>query len=100
MEAGKVELAAEGGVAIASHARGLPVSAAFEWLAAGWRDLLDDPAPSLAYGLVVFALSVAVTAGLVFLDLGYILFPALAAFLVVGPLFAIGLYQKSRLIEV
>ena len=100
MEAGKVEMGAEGLVPAASHARGLPISAAFRWLAAGWRDFVDSPGPSLAYGLVVFALSVVVTAGLFFLDLDYILFPAIAAFLVVGPLFAVGLYQKSRLIEV
>ena len=99
MEAGNAELAAEGPVPIATHARGLPISAAFGWLGAGWRDLVSQPGPSLAYGLVVFAVSVAVTAGLFYLDLDYILFPAIAAFLVVGPLVAVGLYQKSRLIE-
>jgi uncharacterized membrane protein len=100
MEAGKVELAADGPTPIATHARGLPAGAAFGWLRAGWKDLVDDPGPSLAYGLVVFAVSLAVTGGLLFFDLSWILFPAIAAFLVVGPLIAIGLYQKSRLIEV
>ena len=40
-----------------------------------------------------------IVAGLFFLGLDYILFPAIAAFMVVGPLIAVGLYQKSRLIE-
>jgi len=76
--------------------RGLPASAAFGWLAAGWRDFLAAPLPSLAYGLAVFVLSVAVVGTLFTLGLDYILFPALAGFMVVGPLVAIGLYQKSR----
>ena len=76
--------------------RGLPASAAFGWLAAGWRDFLAAPLPSLAYGLAVFVLSVAVVWTLFTLGLDYILFPALAGFMVVGPLVAIGLYQKSR----
>lgn len=98
MEAGKGELA-EGPVHVVSHARGLPVGAALGWLAAGWRDLAADPAPSLAYGLLVFAVSALITGGLFYFNLNYILFPALAAFLVVGPLIAVGLYEKSRLLE-
>lgn len=79
--------------------RNLPASAAFGWLAAGWRDLWNQPGPSLAYGLAVFAVSVAIVWGLFAFELDYILFPALAGFMVVGPLVAIGLYQKSRAIE-
>jgi len=76
--------------------RNLPASAAFGWLAAGWRDFLHAPGPSIAYGLAVFAVSVAIVWMLFALGLDYILFPALAGFMVVGPLIAIGLYQKSR----
>ncbi|MBB6013799.1 putative membrane protein [Aquamicrobium lusatiense] len=79
--------------------RNLPASAAFGWLGAGWRDLWRNPLPSLAYGLVVFVLSLAVVTCLFRLELDYILFPALAGFMVVGPLVAIGLYQKSRDLE-
>jgi uncharacterized membrane protein len=79
--------------------RNLPAGAAFGWLAAGWRDLWRNPLPSLAYGLVVFVLSLAVVTCLFRLELDYILFPALAGFMVVGPLVAIGLYQKSRDLE-
>jgi uncharacterized membrane protein len=79
--------------------RHLPARTAFDWLAAGWRDLLIKPGPSLAYGLAVFAVSMVIVWGLFALGFDYILFPALAGFMVVGPLIAIGLYQKSRDIE-
>lgn len=79
--------------------RDLPAGAAFDWLRAGWRDLTIQPGPSLVYGLVVFLVSLAIVWGLFAFGLDYILFPALAGFMVVGPLLAIGLYQKSRDIE-
>lgn len=79
--------------------RNLPAGAALDWLAAGWRDLWHSPLPSLAYGCLVFAASVLIVGGLFRLRLDYILFPALAGFLVLGPLTAIGLYAKSRDIE-
>ncbi|MFA7415964.1 MAG: DUF2189 domain-containing protein [Rhizobium sp.] len=79
--------------------RHLPAGAAFGWLSAGWRDLWHNPLPSLLYGFAVFLLSAAITWGLFRLQLDYILFPALAGFMVVGPLVAIGLYRKSRDIE-
>lgn len=79
--------------------RNLPATAAFSWLAAGWRDLANKPLPSLAYGVAVFGVSLAIVWGLIALGMDYILFPALAGFMVVGPLLAIGLYAKSHAIE-
>lgn len=79
--------------------RYLKPAAAFGWLAAGWRDFATHPWPSLAYGIAVFAVSAAIVGGLYRLGLDYILFPALAGFMVVGPLIAIGLYEKSRALE-
>ncbi len=97
---GNVDLAsAEGTPFVGASNRHLPVGAAPSWLRAGWRDLMASPGSSLAYGLAVFIVSVVIVAGLFFLGLDYILFPAIAAFMVVGPLVAIGLYEKSRLIE-
>jgi uncharacterized membrane protein len=69
---------------------------AFRWLAAGWRDLLVQPAPSLIYGAIVFVISAAVVFGLLILGWDYILFPAFAGFMLVGPFLAVGLYEKSR----
>ena len=76
--------------------RRLNPNAAFGWLAAGWRDFWINPLASLLYGLLVAGVSGAIVWGLFALKLDYILFPALAGFLVVGPILAIGLYEKSR----
>ena len=76
--------------------RNLPLMAGLSWLAAGWRDFWTHPSPSIAYGLGMFVLSVAFVWTLVAFGRDYILFPALAGFLIVAPFLAIGLYEKSR----
>ncbi|HEX6959381.1 MAG TPA: DUF2189 domain-containing protein [Ferrovibrio sp.] len=76
--------------------RAVPPAVAFAWLAAGWRDFARRPWLSLSYGLVVFLISLAIVAGLFNLGYDYILFPAVSGFLVVAPLGATGLYEKSR----
>lgn len=81
------------------YARDLPAGAAFDWLRAGWRDLMTVPVPSLLYGVFVFLLSIGIILGLAMLQWDYVLFPALAGFLVFAPALAVGLYEKSRLIE-
>lgn len=69
---------------------------ALQWLAAGWRDLTIQPASSLVYGVAVFVVSAAIVGGLFAFGWDYVLFPAFAGFMVVGPVIAIGLYEKSR----
>ncbi|MGE0005071.1 MAG: DUF2189 domain-containing protein [Parvibaculaceae bacterium] len=81
---------------IERNRRNLPAATAFAWLAAGWRDVLNRPGSSLAYGLAVAAVSLAIIWSLFALGYDYILFPALAGFMVMGPLVAVGLYEKSR----
>lgn len=76
--------------------RHIPPAAALHWLGAGWRDLVLRPVPSLVYGLGVAVVSAAIVYGILAYDWSYILFPALAGFMVVGPVLAIGLYEKSR----
>jgi len=76
--------------------RSLSPADAFKWLAAGWRDFVDQPMPSLSYGLIIFLASIAVVVGMFRLGWDSVLFPAFAGFMVVGPLLAIGLYEKSR----
>ncbi|EAB6717900.1 DUF2189 domain-containing protein, partial [Salmonella enterica subsp. enterica] len=83
---------------IERNRRNLPASATLDWLAAGWRDFTTRPGLSLFYGVGVFLLSLAVVWSLFSMGLDYILFPALAGFMVVGPLVATGLYEKSRAI--
>ena len=79
--------------------RRLPLLEGFRWLSAGWRDFWMRPGSSLAYGIGVFLLSVAFVWTLTAIGRDYILFPALAGFLIVAPFLAIGLYEKSRAIE-
>jgi uncharacterized membrane protein len=79
--------------------RHLPPGSAFDWLRAGWRDLMVDPGFGLLRGGIVFVLSVAIVFGLVLFQWDYLLLPALAGFLIFGPALAIGLYDKSRAIE-
>lgn len=78
------------------YARHLPVSAALDWLAAGWADLRAEPGPSLAYGLFLLLASYAVLAALHAAGLLYLALPAVAGFLIVGPFLAVALYEKSR----
>lgn len=82
------------------RARHLPSDAAFDWLRAGWCDLWTNPLPSLVYGFGVFAVSMLIVAALFALRIDYILFPALAGFMIVGPAIAGGLYEKSRRLEI
>ena len=79
-----------------SYARNVPATAALGWLRAGWSDFKINPAYSVIYGLAVFLVSVAVVVGLFAFALDYILLPALAGFMVIGPMLAVGLYEKSR----
>jgi len=79
--------------------RNLPAGACFAWLSAGWRDLWTRPGPSLAYGFAVFLVSAVLVWTLFAFGWDYILFPALAGFMIVGPVAAVGLYEKSRELE-
>lgn len=75
--------------------RHYPPSVALQWLKAGWHDLLQQPGLSLIYGLGIFVVSAAIVVGIFAFGWDAILFPALAGFMVVGPVLAIGLYEKS-----
>jgi uncharacterized membrane protein len=76
--------------------RNLPRTAAWDWLRAGWRDFTIQPGLSAVYGFGVFLISLFVVYCLFRLGWDSVLFPALAGFMVVGPVLAVGLYEKSR----
>lgn len=80
-------------------ARPLTPADPLKWLAEGWRDFMTRPAMSLVYGLLIFLISAGFVGGLIALGRDYILFPAFAGFMVIGPILAVGLYEKSRRIE-
>jgi uncharacterized membrane protein len=79
--------------------RHLPAQAALDWLRAGWRDLLILPGLSIAYGVAIFLVTVILALMLIASGRDYILFPAIAGYLIVAPVLAIGLYEKSRALE-
>lgn len=79
--------------------RNLPMAAGLSWLRAGWRDFKAAAVPSVIYGVVMASLSIGFVWVLVALGYVYILFPALAGFMIVAPFLAIGLYEQSRSLE-
>ena len=78
------------------YARDLKPDAAFGWLKQGWRDLWTQPALSLGYGVAAFVVLAAMVCGLFVQGWDAVLFPVLSGFLIVGPILAVGLYEKSR----
>jgi hypothetical protein len=80
----------------AAPCRRLPVAAPLRWLAAGWSDYRASPGISLAYGSIVFAVSLGVT--LLAWKLGsYVLvISMLSGFIFIAPLLATGMYSASR----
>lgn len=79
--------------------RRVPVDRPWVWLAAGWRDIVAAPVPSLAYGLaLVLACWLAILL-MLWLDLPYLVLPLSAGFFFVGPFIAVGLYEISRRLE-
>lgn len=79
--------------------RHMPAGIGLRWLGAGWHDFVTQPAQSLAYGFGIFLVSVALVWLLAYFGRDYILFPALAGFMIVAPVLALGLYEKSRALE-
>jgi len=80
-------------------ARSLPASAALGWLSSGWNDFRASLGPSLVYGLGLVLLSYIILWALYSAGLLYLTLPLISGFLIVGPFFAVGLYEKSRALD-
>lgn len=74
----------------------IPLDRPWTWLAKGFADLRGAPVVSLGYGLIFTAAGYLLTLGLWALGWLYLTLPLAAGFLIVGPLFAVGLYEVSR----
>ncbi len=66
------------------------------WLRRGWSDLTARPGVSLSYGIAFTAISYVLASCLHYLDMLYLLLPLGAAFTLLGPMLAVGLYEASR----
>lgn len=69
------------------------------WLEAAWNDLRAAPQIAALYGIIAVISSLMLTVGLSQSGLLYLLLPLAAGFMLLGPIFAVGLYEASRLIE-
>jgi uncharacterized membrane protein len=79
--------------------RNLPPQAAFDWLREGWHDFMIQPGLSLTYGVVVFLVTAFLWWTLVASGWDFVLLPAIAGYMIVAPILAMGLYEKSRALE-
>jgi uncharacterized membrane protein len=79
--------------------RRVPFDAPWDWLAAGWRDMWAIPGVSLTYGGVFALLAWALTFGLTAVGLQSLVLALGGGFLLIGPVFAVGLYEASRRLE-
>jgi len=79
--------------------RVVPVDRPWLWLAAGWRDFVRAPWVCLTYGFGLVAVSFALSVGLMLADLGYLVLPLAAGFMLIAPVLAVGLYEISRRME-
>lgn len=76
--------------------RTVAFDAPWQWLAAGWEDVWRHPGISLTYGALFAIAAGAMSLGLLAFDALPVLLALAGGFLLLGPLFAVGLYEISR----
>jgi len=74
----------------------VPFDAPWDWLSAGWSDIWRAPGVSLSYGVAVAVASALLMLGLIQVGWQSLILALAGGFLIVGPLFAVGLYDVSR----
>jgi len=68
--------------------------AAFDWLAAGWRDLVATRFAGIVYGVVFAAMGIAIS--IVYATYWQLTMGLIGGFFLLGPFVATGLYELSR----
>jgi len=76
--------------------REVAFDAPWSWLAAAWRDIMANPVVSLGYGAVFTAISLILFYGITHVGWQSIVMVLGGGFLILGPMFAVGLYEASR----
>lgn len=79
--------------------RTIAFDAPWNWIAKGWADMRRAPGISLAYGAVFTLVSLVILVGLYLAGGLSLVLPLAGGFLLLGPMFAVGLYETSRNLE-
>jgi len=95
----EAEAKQEGSPSPADAIREVPFDAPYSWLAAGWSDMWRMPRVSLTYGAIFAVTGFLLAFGLTQVGLQSMIIPLAAGFILVGPIFAAGLYETSRRLE-
>ncbi len=77
----------------------VPVEQPWKWIQAGWRDIQQAPVVSLTYGAVFASVALMLGLGLMLIDWQAFILALSGGFLLLGPIFATGLYDVSRRLE-
>lgn len=77
----------------------ISLTAPLSWLAGGWADFRRALWPCLVYGAILVALSLSLAAALYSAGALRWLFALAAGFMLVAPMFAMGLYNTGRMLE-
>ncbi len=88
-----------GGPSFAARIRKIDTNAPWQWLALGWADLRRARFISVFYALVFVVAGYVVTAGLYLTEHHYLIWPFMAGFVLIAPVFAVGFYEISRKLE-
>jgi uncharacterized membrane protein len=73
--------------------------APWDWMSAGWRDFWVHPLVSFSFGIVYFGLALLMFFGATQAGLQSLILALGGGFMIIAPLFAVGLYETSRRIE-
>ncbi|MGB0671155.1 MAG: DUF2189 domain-containing protein [Rhodospirillales bacterium] len=76
-----------------------PTDAVWQWLGRGWADTKACWSVSATYAFLFTLVDFLISFGFYFMDLPYLILPALSGFLLVGPALGVGFYEISRIRE-